>query len=77
VRAGGACCCANDWTKNPSALAISEVTISADQTVVPSGGSRSPAAAPIASETSPTTPSCTASRAPTSYRLTAAAVARM
>ena len=66
MRAGGACFCANDWTKNPSALAINEVTIRADQTVVPSGGSSCPAAAPIASETSPTTPSCTASSAPTS-----------
>ena len=67
MRAGGACCWANVCTKKPSALATSEVTISADQTVPPSGalelaGQRRA----IASGTTPHTPSCTASSAPTS-----------
>src|ERR671923_768145 len=77
VRAGGACCWANDWTKNPSALATREVTISADHTVAPSGRSSWPAAAPIARQVNPTTPSWTASSAPTWKRSTALAVARM
>src|SRR5918992_783416 len=77
VRAGGACFCANDCTKNPSALATSDVTSRADHTVAPSGGSSCPATAAMASETNPTTPSCTASSAPTSKRRTALAVARM
>ena len=77
VRAGGAWRWAYDCTQNASALAITAVMASADQSMPESGTARSPMSAAPTRQTTPQTPSWTVNRAPTACRRTPASVARM